>query len=101
MGEFLLYVNPNAQTRSEYPYLLDLQSALLDDLSTRVVAPLGRVARPISILCPEVEIEGERWVVLTQQLAGIAKKQLAEPVSDLSHYRTEIVAALDLLFTGI
>lgn len=101
MAQFSLYRNPNPHTREEYPYLLDLQSGLMDRLSTRVVAPLSFTGKPISHLCPVVEVEGQTMVVLTQQLAGIPKKQLGDPVADLSHYRGDMIAALDFLFTGI
>ena len=39
--------------------------------------------------------------MVTPQLDGIAKKQLGTQVADLSARRNEIIAALDLLITGI
>jgi toxin CcdB len=39
--QFDVYRNPDASTRSRFPYLLDIQSDLLDSLSTRVVVPLA------------------------------------------------------------
>jgi toxin CcdB len=40
-------------------------------------------------------------VLLTPQLAGIFTKELGPPIADLSHDRQAIMAALDLLSTGI
>jgi len=40
-------------------------------------------------------------VLLTPQLAGISTKELGPPIADLSHDRQAIMAALDLLLTGI
>ena len=40
MAQFKAYENPNKATRKTYPYLLDIQSNLLDDLRTTVVIPL-------------------------------------------------------------
>ena len=40
MARFDVYENPDAATRGEMPYLVDLQAPLLAGLSTRVVAPL-------------------------------------------------------------
>jgi hypothetical protein len=39
--------------------------------------------------------------MLTPQLAGIPMKILGKEIANLLSYRTEIVAALDLLITGI
>ena len=40
MAQFDVYRNANPATRTRVPYLLDLQSDLLDPLGTRVVVPL-------------------------------------------------------------
>jgi toxin CcdB len=52
-------------------------------------------------LTPVVEIAGRSYIVLTPQLAGIAKSELGPPVADLAARRDEIIAALDFLITGI
>ena len=41
MAQFKVYENPNDATRQTYPYLLDIQSNLLDELRTTVVIPLS------------------------------------------------------------
>ena len=40
MAQFDVYRNPNPATRARIPYLLDVQSDLLEPLATRVVVPL-------------------------------------------------------------
>jgi len=40
-------------------------------------------------------------VMVTPQLAGVAKKHLGSVVAELSDQRHEIISALDLLITGI
>lgn len=55
----------------------------------------------LKTLTPTFEIEGRQYVMVTPQLAGIAKKQLGTRVAELSAQRNEIIAALDLLITGI
>jgi len=57
--------------------------------------------KTLTPLIPLFEIEGKPHVMVTPQLAGVAKKQLGTQVADLSAQRTEIIAALDLLITGI
>ena len=44
---------------------------------------------------------GQGDVMLTPQIAGNAKRQLGEPVADLTACRDEIIAALDWLFMRI
>lgn len=85
--------------------MLDGPSDLMVDLGTRVVVPLCRASvtkgKPITKLTPVFEIEGARYTMLTPQLAGIARKQIGAAVADLRESRNEIMAALDLLITGI
>lgn len=103
MPQFTVYRN-RAQG-SPAPYLLDVQSDLLGELNTRVVAPLYPAdtlgGKTVSTLTPVFELDGERLLMLTTQLAGVGKQQLGQAVADFSMHRSEIVAALDLLFTGI
>ncbi len=40
MSQFDVFDNPNDNTNQSMPYLLDVQSDLLDNLATRVVVPL-------------------------------------------------------------
>jgi len=105
MAQFVAYENPNKGTKKTYPYLLDIQSNLLDDLRTTVVIPLipesvvGKKA--ISKLCPVFLITGKNYIALTQQLAGIDRKLLGKEVCNLSQHHTEIVSALDFIISGI
>lgn len=105
MAQFKAYENPNRATRKVYPYLLDIQSNLLDELRTTIVIPLcpasavGKAA--ITKLCPTFEINGKRVVALTQQLAGVDRNVLGKEVCDLSGHRTEIIEALDFIISGI
>ena len=55
----------------------------------------------ITKLCPILEAKGELFVALTQQVAGTHKNALGKEVCDLSHYRTEIITALDFSISGI
>ena len=105
MAQFDVYRNANPATRARIPYLLDVQSDLLDPLATRVVVPLckpevlkGKLAERLN---PVFEVEGRRMAMLTPELAGVSRKILGERVGNLSHERYSIVAALDLLITGI
>ena len=102
MAQFDLHRNPRG---GAYPYLLDVQADLLSRLATRVVVPLMAAkkyaARPITRLNPVVKVKGSDFVLVFQELAAIPSSVLGEPVGSLAARRVELVAAVDLLFTGI
>lgn len=105
MAQFDVCRNPNATSRARIPYLLDVQSDLLDTLATRVVVPLCKPevlsGKPAERLNPAFEIEGRKLLMLTQELAAVPRKALGERVANVAAERAAIVAALDLLLTGI
>ncbi len=105
MPQFAVHLNANLAARTTIPYLLDVQSDLIADLGSRVVVPLyvagAMKGKVLKTLMPQFEVEGEPVVMVTPQLAGISRKALGEQVADLSAMRNEIIAALDLLITGI
>jgi toxin CcdB len=99
MPQFTVHRNRNPQTLSAVPFLLDVQHDLLSDLETRVVIPLRPVSavkgKALKQLMPILEIEGERFVLLTPQMAGISRTELGAPVIWVEYYRSEIIAAID------
>jgi len=103
MAQFDVYRNPNPATRDIIPYLLDVQTDLLEPLTTRVVAPLvkAQVFRAAQHLNPSFTIEGEQVIMSTAELAGVSRRALSEVVGNLRPHREAIIAALDFLFTGI
>jgi toxin CcdB len=102
MAQFDLFRNSRSK---KYPFLLDLQIDLLRDLATRVVAPLSPLkslgGKPIGRLNPVVEVMGAEYAILFQEMAAFPVQALGESFGNLGHRRDELVAALDLLFTGI
>jgi len=105
MAQFDVFRNPNPATRARIPYLLDVQSDLLDPLATRVVVPLCKPevlsGRPAERLNPGFEVEGRKVLMLTPELAGVARQILGERIGNLAADRQAIIGALDLVFTGI
>ncbi|MBK5951998.1 CcdB family protein [Rhodobium orientis] len=103
MRQFDVCRNPNPAMRARVPYLVILQSDLLDPLATVVVAPLlaEGAFRPVTKLHPVFEVEGERFILSTGELAGVPRRAVGERISSLAGERDAIIAALDLLFTGI
>ena len=105
MPQFDVYRNLNPAGRARIPYLLDVQSDLLDRLATRVVVPLCKPQllkdKLADRLNPVFEIEGRKVAMLTPELAGVPLKVLGEPIDNLAKHRNTIVAAIDLVVSGI
>ncbi len=105
MSQFCIHRNTNPSNRAEVPYLLDVQHSLLSHLETRVVIPLYRDTtlkrQELSRLVLPATIEGEEFLLVTSQLAGIPAKYVGLRIADISARRAEIIAALDMLISGI
>ena len=104
MAQLAVYKNKNARTKSTFPYLVDVQSDLLESLHTRVVVPLMRAAaltkKPVSHLTPVINFDGEPYLLMTPQLAGIARSELGAEAGALTDQRQTILGAIDFLLTG-
>lgn len=103
MARFDVYRNANPASCEITPYLLDVQSDMLEPLSTRVVIPLvktGEMGKAAKHLNPHVEVGGIALVMSAAELAGVPSRLLGDKVLSLAHRRDEIIAALDFLFSG-
>lgn len=83
--------------------VVDLQTDLIGIAASRIVAPLRAVGRYAAFpgLTPEVEIDGQRWIVRVQELAAIPGAELSDWIGSLSHHRDALKRALDILIDGI
>ncbi len=103
MAQFDVYANPNPATIRSIPYLLDIQTDLLNNLTTRVVIPLysasvmGKAAKHLNL---EFTIKRAAVIMSTAELAGVAVNSLGDKVCSLKEHRNEIIAAIDFLVTG-
>jgi toxin CcdB len=104
LAQFDVYKNKNPGTRSTFPFLVDVQSDLLEPLATCVVVPLAKggplASKPVSHLTPPVMFDRERYVLITPQLAGIARTELGARAGTLAGEREKILGAIDFLVTG-
>ena len=83
--------------------LLDCQSDLLRDLNTRFVVPLQlpeNAPEPARRLNPVFEIDGKRYVMVTQFAAAIALRECGGFVASLADQDTTIMNAVDMLISG-
>ncbi len=105
MEQFTLYENENASSKKAYPYFVDVQNDLLDELNSRIVIPLSLYATlnktNAKKLCPVFEIKKKIFVLLTHQMTSVPKSILKKKVTSLEKFRYEILGAIDLLITGI
>jgi len=83
--------------------VIDCQADLLEDLATRLVAPLlpeADVPRPMARLNPRL-IVGERKLVMATHLASaVPTRELGERVTSLLNEQDAITNALDMLICG-
>ena len=104
MARFGVYRNHRRETAREVPFLLDVQSDLLEGLETRVVVPLriaSGVQRPVSRLNPGFKVAGIEVIMDTPQLAGIPGALLKKQAASLGTQAFEIQNALGFLFAGV
>ncbi len=104
MAQFDIHHYRRAGSRARF--VVDLQSGLLEPMATRVVAPLYPLPlgqKLLKGLNPEIEVPGDNGVfyLSVPELAAVQRSVLGECVGNLEARRADIVAALDLLFTGI
>lgn len=105
MPQFDVYRNPERASRDRVPFVVDLQSDLLADLPTRLVAPLYRLTGDgppaPRRLCPSFVVEAERVTMFPQEMAGIPAKALGRVVANLRVERVLLIDAVDAVLSGL
>jgi toxin CcdB len=105
LAQYDVYVNPQVASRQFVPYVLDIQSNLIDSLPTRLVLPLSRLpagsARLPVNLCPPIEVGGEMLSLMPHLAAPIAARLLKKPVISLQYRAGEMTSALDAVTAGV
>ncbi len=101
--QFDVYCTPG-RGREIFPYLVDVQSNLADEFSTRFVVPLmlaGSAVMAMQRANPLIEFEGQSYLFVANQLANISASRLGKPLGNIDRWREEMVAAIDFMITGI
>jgi toxin CcdB len=105
MPRFAVYQNKNLRNRALFPLLVDVQPELFQDLHTRLVIPLSNAFAlkgfPLANLTPEVVLDGERYLLITPQLAGVAQADLGPHVGSVAAHERVIHRAVEFLLWGI
>ena len=101
--QFDVFKNPDTTDAKYRPFLVVLQSDLVSDIVTMVVAPLVRRSDMTGAqrLIPLVTIAGAEFWLATHELFALERRVLRSKVATLAPRRDDIIAAIDMLFTGI
>jgi len=99
MAQFDVYKNPGSRTRTQAPYLVEIQGRFVDSLSTCVVIPLveTRYLTGASVLNPLIPVNGVEYYASTAEITAVPRTLLGQPVASVLPYRTEIINAIDRL----
>jgi len=90
--------------RSGAGLVIDCQSDLLEHLNTRFVAPLVPrefAPQPAERLNPIFRVEDREYVMVTQFAAAVADRDLGPVVTSIRNRSFEVIAALDILLSGV
>jgi len=104
MARFDVFANPGNHAAST-PYLLDVQSDLLNGLDSRMVIPLRSLKHFPQVklstqLTPIFTIEGEECLLETPKMGAVPQREPKSRVTSLAEAQDQITAALDFLFQG-
>lgn len=104
MAQFDVYENKDPKSLAIKPYYLDIQTPLLDSLSTRTVIPLvldKYLANPIQFLNPSFTVECKTVYLSTAEIRSTSYNYLGDNIISLAHKRNEILSAIEFLYSGI
>lgn len=104
MAQFDVYANPSRSAAKGIPYVVVVQSDLLDGLATRLTIPLATVVfagRVPEKLCPTLVIDGVRLHALAHYAAPLPALRLRRPVANVAAHASTLIAALDVVLSGV
>jgi toxin CcdB len=100
--QFDVVRNPDDEDAPYRPYLVILQSDLISELNSTIVAPLvpHHELRGAPRLNPVVRVDESEYWLATHELFAVSRRELGKPVASLGGERDAIMAALDFVFIG-
>ncbi|HUR41816.1 MAG TPA: CcdB family protein [Verrucomicrobiae bacterium] len=102
MAQFHAYANPGQKTADRAPFLLDVQSDLVN-VRARVIVMLvapSYFGKRMRGLNPLLNVNGVEVVMSPTEIGAIQSKHLGPAIADLSAHRQQITAAMNFLLTG-
>jgi toxin CcdB len=104
MAQYDVFTNPSGSAADGIPYVVVVQSDLLDALATRLTMPLAVLdvaAKVPTALCPVVMVKGQRLHALAHYASPLPAKVLRRPVDNVAAQASALVSALDTVLSGI
>jgi toxin CcdB len=105
MPQWDVHVNPSPRARELLPFVVVLQSDLLDSLPTRLVVPLSRSQIGVrglpARLAPEFDVKGEALVVKPHEAGTLFARDLRRPVASLRAQAHRIIDAIDAVIGDV
>jgi toxin CcdB len=104
MAQYDIYANPSNSAAAGIPYVVVIQSDLLDALATRLSVPLAvpdASAQVPTALCPVIMVKGKRFHALAHYAAPLPSKLLRRPVDNVAAQAHALVSAIDAVLSGV
>lgn len=104
MAQYDVFINPSSSSAGGIPFVVVIQSDLLDSLSTRLTMPLAALeftGKVPTALCPVITVNGQRLHALAHYAAPLPAKVLRRPVDNVAAQASALVAAMDAVLSGI
>ncbi len=104
MAQYDVFTNPSRSAADGIPYVVVVQSDLLDALATRLTIPLAvpdEANEVPSALCPVIVVKGKRLHALAHYAAPLPARLLRRPVDNVAVQASALVSALDTVLSGI
>lgn len=104
MAQYDVFTNPSGNATDGIPYVVVVQSDLLDGLATRLTMPLAvlDIAKKVpTALCPVILVKGQRLHALAHYAAPLPAKALKQPVENVASQASALVSALDAVLSDL
>jgi toxin CcdB len=104
MAQYDVFTNPSGNATDGIPYVVVVQSDLLDGLATRLTMPLAvlDIAKKVpTALCPVILVKGQRLHALAHYAAPLPAKALKRPVENVASQASALVSALDAVLSDL
>ncbi|MFM2111674.1 MAG: hypothetical protein RLZZ271_334 [Pseudomonadota bacterium] len=105
MAQYDVFKNPSKASRDDIPYVVVIQSDLLEHLSTRLVMPLSKSEASApggpAALCPAVDFDGQVLRALPHLMAAFRVRDLGRPVGSVPGFSSRLIGAVDAVLSGI
>lgn len=104
MAQYDVFSNPSSSAADGIPYVVVIQSDLLDALATRLTIPLAAfdgAAKVPAALCPVIVVKGQRLHALAHYAAPLPARLLRRPVDNVAAQASALVSAMDAVLSGI